>query len=152
MRLRVLIFDDDPLIRKLLWTVCDQRGCEVFTFPEPGLCPLPGGDRCRCSAKKPCTDIILSDLNMPGVKGLDFVEGLLERGCLCRHIGLMSSQWSEQDIARAFRLGCTLLQKPFDVGRIESWLDEVERSLSPSRELADWHWGGNGGHPTAAHP
>jgi len=35
MRLRAVIFDDEPLMRQLLWSLLDRRGYEVFTFPDP---------------------------------------------------------------------------------------------------------------------
>jgi hypothetical protein len=40
VRRRSVIFDDNDLIRLTLWHLFDQRGYEVFTFPEPGLCRL----------------------------------------------------------------------------------------------------------------
>jgi DNA-binding response OmpR family regulator len=138
MRPRALIFDDDPLIRQLLWAVCDRRGYEVVTFPDPGLCPLHTRERCLCDSEASCTDIIISDLDMPCVKGLDFVEALLVKGCHCRHIALMSGAWSDHDIARARELGCKLFTKPFHISEIMEWLAQVERTLAPNRKLQDW--------------
>ena len=37
---RALIFDDNQEIRRLLWTVFDMRGYEVFTFPHPPHQPI----------------------------------------------------------------------------------------------------------------
>ena len=139
MRTRVLIFDDDPLIRQMLWAVCDRRDYEVFTFPDPGLCPLHTVERCPCGEDEICADIILSDLAMPNVPGLDFVESMIHKDCRCPRIALMSGSWSEDDIARARNLGCRLFAKPFHISQIVEWLDEVERLLSPNRRLYSWH-------------
>jgi len=138
MRPRVLIFDDDPSIRQMLWAVCDRRGYEVVTFPDPGLCPLHAKDRCPCEPAMTCSDMIISDLDMPNVKGLDFLETLLGKGCRCRHIALVSGSWSASDIGRARDLGCKLFAKPFHLSQITEWLEQVERELSPSRKLHDW--------------
>jgi len=138
MRPRALIFDDDPLIRQMLWGFFDRRGYEVFTFPDPGVCPLHTKNLCPCEAEASCTDIILSDLNMPCVKGLDFVEELLGKGCRCRNIALMSGDWSDHDIARARSLGCRLFTKPFSISEILDWLAQVEGTLLQSRKLSDW--------------
>jgi DNA-binding response OmpR family regulator len=138
MRPRALIFDDDLMIRQMLWTACDRRGYEVFTFPDPAVCPLHVNDGCSCTSEGTCADIIISDLDMPNVKGLDFVEKLLGKGCRCRHIALMSGAWSDSDIARAAELGCKLFAKPFHIGQITAWLEQVERELSPDRRLHDW--------------
>ena len=138
MRPRVLIFDDDPLIRQMLWGVCDRRGYEVITFPDPGLCPLHTKDQCPCESETTCTDIIISDLDMPNVKGLDFLEKLLGNGCRCRHIALISGSWSASDIARARSLGCKLFEKPFHISQVMEWLEQTERELLPNRKLQEW--------------
>ena len=138
MRPRALVFDDDPMIRQLLWGIFDRRGYEVFTFPDPGLCPLHRKGQCVCDSDKSCTDVILSDLQMPCVKGLDFIEELRGKGCHCRNIALMSGAWSELDIIRARDLGCRLFAKPFHLSEILDWLTQVESTLVPDRKLQDW--------------
>ena len=138
VRLRALIFDDDAMVRQVLWAICDRRGYEVFTFPDPGLCPLHAVGSCPCDAGSTCTDIIISDLDMPNVKGLDFVESLLGKGCACRIIALVSGGWSAEDRARARGLGCMVFEKPFHVSEINEWLEGVEESLAPDRKLYDW--------------
>jgi DNA-binding response OmpR family regulator len=138
MRLRAVIFDDDAAIRKTLWFLCDRRGYEVFTFPDPGLCPLHVMDRCPCAPGITCADIILSDLNMPQVHGLDFVETLFAKHCAVPHIGLISGVWSEADRARATRLGCWLFSKPFSIAEIDAWLTKVETLVPPDRGLLLW--------------
>ena len=138
MRLRAVIFEDDTGIRQSLWLLCDRRGYEVFTFPDPGLCPLHVIDRCPCAKGITCTDIILSDLSMPQVQGLDFVEALLAKGCVVPHVGLMSGDWPEADAARAVRLGCQLFRKPFSLAEIEAWLTKVETLVPPDRGLLRW--------------
>jgi DNA-binding response OmpR family regulator len=139
MRLRALVFDDDPAIRKLLWMVLDHRGYQVFTFPDPGLCPLYRAHHCTCPTAGACADMIVSDLEMPTVKGLDFVEALRAKGCHCAAIALMSGNWSEEDKQRARIIGCKLFTKPFAMGEFTQWVDETTHGVKPDRELADWH-------------
>jgi CheY-like chemotaxis protein len=52
--------------------------------------------------------VILSDLNMPEMQGLDFVAALMAKHCAVAHIALLSGAWSEADKARAAGLGCQL--------------------------------------------
>ncbi len=146
MRLRVVIFEDDPSLRHLLGALCDRRGYEVFTFPDAGLCPLHVLDRCPCAPGTTCTDIILSDLHMPLVQGLDFIEALARKQCAGPHIALMSGIWSEADEARAARLGCRIFRKPFSLGAVDAWLATVETLVSPDRGLLEWDRGGGGCH------
>lgn len=138
MRFRALIFDDNPLIRFSLWSVFDGRGYEIFTFPDPGMCPLDGIEKCPCPSGTQCADVIISDINMLGTNGLDFIEQLLDKGCKRPHIVLMSANFTEADRARAARLGCTLFRKPFESTEIVQWLEAVEKSIPLKRTLFNW--------------
>ena len=138
MKLRVLIFDDDGEIRQLLWTLSDRRGYEVFTFPDPGLCPLHGADTCPCSVNEACADVIISDVKMIDVDGIEFIKGLKEKGCRCQHIALMSGAWTEQDISSANQIGVKLFKKPFELKQLIEWFEEIEKSIDEDRKLANW--------------
>ena len=138
MRLRAVIFEDDALIRFTLWKLFDDRGYEVFTFPEPGMCPLHVVRECPCPADTSCSDLIISDVNMSGTNGIDFLEGLIQKGCRQRHIALMSGNFSGTDLTRASRLGCTLFSKPLAMAALIAWIEETERSIPAERKLFNW--------------
>ena len=135
---RVLIFEDQAVIRKALWEIFDRLGYEVFTFPNPGTCPLYRVKKCLCNLSESCSDIILSDLNMPVQSGLDFIEEQLHKGCRCRNIGLMSGDFEPRDVARANSLGLRLFNKPFRIEDVMGWIKEVENRIPPDRKLAAW--------------
>jgi len=139
MRRRAIIFDDDHLVRFSLWHLFDRRGYEVFTFPEPGLCPLHVVQQCPCPANTSCTDLIISDVNMHATNGIDFLEQLIQKGCRQRHFALVSGNFSETDLARASRLGCRLFSKPVDIAQLSEWIEEVEKSTPLERTLFNWH-------------
>jgi DNA-binding response OmpR family regulator len=99
-----------------------------------------------------CADLVLCDLHLPEGAHLDFVEGLLAKGCVAPHVALMSGAWSEVAWARAVRLGCRLFRKPFASAEILAWFDIVETQVDPTRALLDWR--GQGwriGRPTFGH-
>ena len=131
MRRRAVIFDDNDLIRYALWSLFDSRGYEVFTFPEPGLCPLHVVRECPCPGDSSCADLIISDVNMMGANGIDFLEQLTQKGCKQRHFGIMSGGFSAADLARASELGCKLFTKPLD---LRALLAERE---APARQAAE---------------
>jgi len=139
-RRRAVIFEDDALIRFVLWHLFDDKGYEVFTFPEPGMCPLHGVRECPCPADTSCADLIISDVHMVGTNGIDFLERLIQKGCKQRHFALMSGNFSEADLARASQLGCTLFNKPLDMVQLTAWVEEVERSIPLERKLLVWNW------------
>ena len=139
MSYRVLIFDDQKEIRQLLWSLFDDRGYEVFTFPHPAICPLAEADCCPCPPDQSCTDIIISDVDMPILNGLDFIEQQIGKGCRCKYIALMSGAFTDEQIAKATALGITLFRKPFRITDIINWLDRIEKEIDPRRELTDWY-------------
>jgi DNA-binding response OmpR family regulator len=138
MRHRAVIFEDDALIRFALWKLFDDRGYEVFTFPEPGMCPLQVVRECPCPANTSCADLIISDVNMSGTNGIELLEGLIQKGCKQRHFALMSGAFFDADLVRAARMGCALFGKPLEMEALKTWVESVEQSIPSERILFDW--------------
>jgi DNA-binding response OmpR family regulator len=134
----VVIFDDEPLIRRALWTFFDQRNYEVLPFPEPGACPLSRHQQCPCPEGTSCSDLVISDVNMFGKNGIDYLETLMKKGCRQRHFALMSGGFSDVDRQRAAKLGCALFDKPLDMVALTAWVESVEKAISPERKLFNW--------------
>lgn len=135
---RILIFDDDKVIRKILWEYFDSLDYEVFTFPHPKSCALCDIYSCHCPAMEACSDIILTDLNMPFVKGLDFLEQQIKKGCKVKHLALMSGDLTEDDSERAKTLGIKLFEKPFRFTELYDWVEIVQKEIPENRRLTDW--------------
>jgi DNA-binding NtrC family response regulator len=138
MRYRVLIFEDDDSIRSALWQFFDSLGYEVFTFPDPSLCPLNEKQFCDCPLEHACSDIILSDINMPQVKGIDFIKDMKRKGCKVNNIAIMSGDWTIEAIEEAGKFGLKVIEKPFKFEDLEDWLDKCEKGLKENRKLSDW--------------
>jgi CheY-like chemotaxis protein len=137
MKLRAIVFDDDAVLRRMLREICETRGYEVFDFPDPKICPLHVRSSCPCPGETKCTDVIISDVQMSNVSGLDFVEGLLRKGCKGPHIALISGDWSYSDLVRAEQLGCKTFFKPFQLSQIVDWLKGVESLTPKTRDLCN---------------
>jgi len=135
---RAVIFEDDEVVRSMLWLFFDRRKYEVFTFPYPDLCPLHISLRCPCPIGTICSDIIISDVNMPGRNGIDFVEELISKGCKQRYFALMSGVFTDSDRARASSLGCAVFEKPIDLGMLTAWVEAVEKFTPTERVLFNW--------------
>jgi CheY-like chemotaxis protein len=134
---RAYVLEDEPVIRAILAFIFDQRGYEVFTYPDPTLCPLNGIGHCPCPIGAVCADVIVSDIQMPRVNGIDFIQRLIGTGCKSTHIAMMSGSWTDHDLVRAEELGCKILRKPFDVPNLFKWLEEVESEIPQERRLFD---------------
>ena len=123
--LRIMIIDDEPCIRDSLQWYLEDLGYQVVVGPEPFNCDVyQGRDCCR---KVSCTDVLLIDQHLPGMKGLDFVEALATRGCqgIRSNILLMSGDSTSIDLNKARELGITVVQKPMELDFLAKWLNEI---------------------------
>lgn len=67
--IRALVADDDPFVSEMLAEILQSEGCAVQT----------AGDGCEAYNKflaDPNIDIIISDMNMPGMNGLQLIRRL----------------------------------------------------------------------------
>ena len=74
-RPRILILDDDQLSLDLL-----RRMLETLGFAEVACCDNGGAALERVGAAAGAPDVILCDLNMPQMDGIEFVRALVQRG------------------------------------------------------------------------
>ena len=130
--------EDNDAIRSLLSLVLEERGHEIHSFNSPPICPLQIKPDCRCQGDQSCADVIITDLNMPVVTGLEFIENQKRKNCKCRHIALMSGNLTAEVIRQAEKMGCKVFSKPFNLSDIMEWLEEVEASISPNRQIENW--------------
>ena len=119
---RILIFDDDLGVRRSLRRILEKSGHQVFTFPSPMPC-----SHCPSAAGERCADVILSDLSMPEMRGIDFIENQRRVGCKIDCFGLMSGYWEDRDLNRAKELGVRIFSKPFDIYELYRWVNEGAR-------------------------
>jgi two-component system response regulator AtoC len=143
MKKRAIVFDDIEAIQKILKRILEMRGYEVMTYSNPDECPLQHEHDCRCDSNHTCADIIISDIDMPKVSGLQFVQDQNKKGCKITNIAFMSGAWSESDLKYARELGCKIFSKPFTIEEINDWLDECEKYIKPDRLLSDWFVNGS---------
>ena len=69
---RILIVDDDPFVRMMLREILESQGYIV-------ICAVSGAHALETYAHHPDTDLIISDMNMAGMNGLDFIRKLREK-------------------------------------------------------------------------
>jgi CheY-like chemotaxis protein len=138
MRLRVVVVDDEEMIRSLTSSVLEARGYEVIACSEPLFCPIYLDSRCSCPQHQPCCDIIITDINMPNMTGLEFIENQKKNGCKVPNMAIMSGAWTEAEIDQAKGLNCRIFNKPLKIVEIDRWLDECEKSTDSNRKLSDF--------------
>ncbi len=113
----ILLVEDEEMIRTLSERALRQQGYRVLTAED-------GATALHIARRQPHIDLLLTDLVMPGVHGVDLASRLqLERPGLRV---LFISGYSEHP-AITFDLSVTLLVKPFTADRL---VEEVGRTLA----------------------
>lgn len=137
MRPRILIFEDNDILRSTLKFVLTERGYEVFTFSKPKMCQALDSVHHTCPSDRACADVIISDVNMPTKTGLDLIKERQQKGCKVKYRALMSADWTDIDLKSARELGCYIFHKPFDLKKMLQWLDDCVGELDPERTLSE---------------
>jgi len=116
---RVLIVDDEPLLGEEL-----QDALELEGFDADYASSASDGLSLRAEQK---FDLIITDLKMPGISGLEFLACLADRGETAP-IVVMSGHGAEVNRTRAMELGAkACFSKPFDVDDFISELHQILR-------------------------
>jgi response regulator RpfG family c-di-GMP phosphodiesterase len=127
---RVLIVDDDPALRKILsvmLTHADFR-CRTAACGEEALALLESEP----------TDVVISDLRMPGISGMDLLIEVRER---YPHLAfLMVTGQDETRVGvRAMQLGADdYLLKPFDADVVLGSLERALQKKKLEREVQEY--------------
>src|ERR1700675_2199600 len=102
-RPRVLIVDDSSVMRKIVERSLRQAGLDLGEVVEAG-----NGIEALAAVREGAFDLILSDINMPAMDGLEFLRQLPP----LREGREFQSLWSQPKVAnRAWPRRCRLAQK-----------------------------------------
>lgn len=117
---RILVVDDEEGIRKNIERLLTLEGYEVGTAPN--------GQHGLVIARSMLPDIIITDINMPGMDGFAMLDAIRHHPELDRCIVIMLTAADERDsMRRGMRLGADdYLTKPF---RREELLDAISSQL-----------------------
>jgi two-component system, NtrC family, response regulator HydG len=116
-RPRLLVVDDDRAILTLIGTIALAEGFDVATT-------VSGEDAMTQIRQRP-VDLVLLDLRMPGVTGLDVLRSIREIGPRVKVV-LMTGYGTIDSAVEAVKLGAVdYLTKPFDLPRLRQLLAAV---------------------------
>ena len=114
----ILIVDDSGTMRKIIMRGIRQAGYKVDNFKEAGdgvqgMEQLEGG----------AVDLILSDVNMPNMNGLDFVKAVRGKYGNKTPIVMITTEGSDDVVSEARVSGANgYLKKPFTPEKIQEVL------------------------------
>jgi two-component system, NtrC family, response regulator HydG len=127
VRPRVLVVDDDRAILTLVGSVALAEGFDVATTVD-------GHDALQQLSTRPA-DLVLVDLRMPGVTGLEVLRAIREVNSRSRVV-LMSGYATIDSAVMAVKLGAMdYLTKPFDLQRLRQLLSDVRTESDERRAL-----------------
>lgn len=119
---RALLVDDEPVIREIL---AERLGHEDYECVGCG-----SGEEALALIRESAFDVILSDLNMPGMSGLDLLEAA-RRDCARAAFILVTGTQDVQTGIRAMRQGAAdYVTKPFDSAAVSH---RVAQALAKKR-------------------
>ena len=126
---RLLIVDDERLLAESLRRIlCDDMVVTTTSDPVGLVERLVSGER---------YDVILCDVNMPALSGVDLLERVEERapGHAERFIFMTGGVSDEMLRVRLEALGCRVVEKPLDLAalRFSIW-EKYENSGAPISE------------------
>ena len=120
-RANLLVIEDDPQIQRFLATALEAHGYALSAA-------LTGGEGLALAATRQ-PDILIVDLGLPDITGLDVIQRVRE--WYTRPIIVLSARDKETDKVAALDLGADdYLTKPFGIGELLARLRVAERHLS----------------------
>ncbi len=125
----LLLVDDDPQIRQLLSEIGSREGFEVLEAAD-GAAALEMLHRRHM-------DLVLLDLNMPRVNGLEVLRAV-RAGGTSSQIALMSGAASVADAVEAIKLGATeYFSKPLDLPRVRALMAAMRKQFQDRNSVLD---------------
>ena len=114
---QLLVTDDDRDFRHALVEGLARRGY--------GLIEAADGDEALSIIKESAVDLVLVDMHMPGLNGLETLAALRQRQIVIPVV-LMSAQLDEEIVARATELRIdSVLAKPFSLRQITEVIERL---------------------------
>jgi DNA-binding NarL/FixJ family response regulator len=119
---RVLLVDDDPAVAELIKSVLARDGIELLAHAFDGAEGVELAVRLE-------PDIVLMDIRMPGMDGLEATRRIVEAVPRARVLAVSSSK-DREDVARARQAGAIgYLPKDRLTAELRDW---IERLSSPA--------------------
>lgn len=127
--IRILAIDDDPNILALLRHTFDDPTMELDSYVNP--------EKALEVALKSPPDLVLTDLSMPGISGLEVIEQLRKQYALDDlPIVVLSALGDEEVILKCFAAGATdYLMKPLQEGALRAKVQLLVSRCRQNRSL-----------------
>ena len=121
MSLKILLVDDDP-------GSLESTG-KILTFSEYQVTSATSAEAALASLKQHRPDLVITNVQMPGMNGMEFVEAYQKLGFKIPFI-VMTAFGEVQDAVWAMKMGAVdFLLKPFKRQSLLDAIDQVRKRL-----------------------
>ena len=117
LRRRVLVVDDESAIREVLATFLEQYECAVHTVPD--------GASALALLQTEYVDVILVDLQMPGISGLEMAFKVHKTNPSIPMALITGTPMAIQPVALRQAGISRVFAKPFDLEALVAWLQAL---------------------------
>jgi two-component system chemotaxis response regulator CheY len=122
MGLKVLIVDDSSVMRKIL----ERSLRQAWKNGIDAVVEASDGDEAMKKLGAEAVEVILSDINMPNMNGLDFLRNLKESPHKDLPVIMVTTEGGEKTVLEAISLGAKgFIRKPFTAEQMEAALQRA---------------------------
>jgi len=115
--MKVLVLEDDKSLREVIRDELERMGFRVYSFKN--------GDDAMDSLMSTTYDLMMLDINVPGIDGYQFLEMIRKSGNETPAI-IISSYTDIDHFTKGYELGCNdYLRKPFSLKELELRVKEL---------------------------
>ena len=120
---RVLVAEDDPHILRVISMWLKRQGHEVLEARN--------GLSARDSIMDEPIDILVTDVNMPGLDGLELIEAVLPEQRVRQGVVVLTNRWDHGEIReRLAEWGVHVLPKPFSPTRLSELIESLSNAAA----------------------
>ena len=117
----ILVVDDEPTICSLMNVFLTQRGYQVQIANS--------GEDALVLFQEAFPDIVLLDISMPGMRGIDVLRRMKEINAACGVI-MLSAYGDDETIQEALDMGAyCYIQKPMELTELNDRMQELRQTL-----------------------
>ncbi|MCF6201588.1 MAG: response regulator, partial [Hydrogenimonas sp.] len=117
--MKILLLEDDTMMAELIAEHLQESGYEVFHFLD--------GESAEDATLSEKFDLLLLDVNVPGVSGFELLKSLRERKEFTPAV-LITSRNTSKDLKKGFDLGCDdYIKKPFEFEELDARISHIVR-------------------------
>lgn len=131
--MKILLLEDEVMLCETIEEYLSDLGHQVVSFHE-GIKAIENANR---------FDLLILDINVPTMSGIEMVEALNEKGCSIPVI-FISALIDIEKISQAFELGASdYLKKPFHLKELGLRVDRIKReqgAKNPQHIILSQHY------------